>query len=178
MDRQRVENYLNNLTAFDGDIEILTNIRDDDYEKLYLCDKYFNVNADILTAFLSPIDIDIEIIVTQNVIDIQPNNEYSHFSQSLKAGIRTAPICGYIILCSSSFTMIYIKSENKHLKNLKCYGLSFDNIDITRILKRHTILVHKTIGIYLQYENGFLTCYQKNTNDRDTFQIIPNPYYS
>ena len=143
MGRASVENYLNNLTALDGDIEILTNIRPNDNEKLYLCDKHANVNADILIAFYSPIDIDIEIIMTQNVIDLRPTNEYCQFFQTISAGIRTVPICGPIILCASSFTMIYVRSKHETLKNLKCYGLSFNDGNVVRILRRHTIFAQK-----------------------------------
>jgi len=38
MNRDSVEKYLNHLTALDGNIEILTNIRPEDKNKLYLYD--------------------------------------------------------------------------------------------------------------------------------------------
>jgi len=178
MDRASVENYLNHLTVFDGDSKVLTNIRPNDKDILYLCDNHANINVDILTAFYSPIDIEIEIIFTQNVIDLRPTNEYCQFFQKISANVRTEPICGPIILCGNAFTMIYIKSEHKSLRDLLCYGMSFDDA-IRRIVKRHTILVHKSDNVGLQYENGFITCYPKqvDTIHQNDIIIVPNPYY-
>jgi len=79
MDRVSVENDLNNLTVFDGDMKVLTNIRADDDNELYLCDKHANVNVDIVTAFYSLKDMEIEIIFLQNVVDLCPTNEYCQF---------------------------------------------------------------------------------------------------
>jgi len=183
MKRQSLERYLNNLTAHDGNIEMLTNIRPEDPEKLYLCDKHANVSADILTAFHSPIDIDIEIIFTQNVIDLRPTNEYCRFVQSIPADTRNMPICGPIILCANGFTAIYIKSKNKTLINLKCYGLSLNNNDQVRILKRHTIITTTlSPNVFLEYKKGFVAAYgDDDADDRsrqtERFFIIPDPCY-
>jgi len=178
MDRVSVENYLNNLTVFDGDTKVLTNIRADDDDKLYLCDRHANVNVDIVTAFYSPTDMEIEIIFTQNVVTLQPTNEYCRFFQTISAGVRTEPICGPILLCGNSFTMIYIKSEHENLRNFICYGLSFDDA-LRRIVKRHTILVHKSHNSNIQYKNGFITCGPKkvDTIHENDFIIVPSPYY-
>lgn len=178
MDRVSVENYLNNLTVYDGDIKVLTNIRANNDYKLYLCDKYSNVNVDIVTAFYSPKDIEIEIIFTQNVVDLQPINEYCRFFQTILAGVRTELICGPILLCANSFTMIYIKSEHKSLRDLILYGMSFDDA-IQKFVKRHTILEYKSDNLYIQYKNGFITCGPKkeDTINQNNFMIVPNPYY-
>jgi len=178
MDRVSVENYLNHLTVSDGDRKVLTNIRPDDDDKLYLCDRHANVNVDIVMAFYSPKDMEIEIIFTQNVVTLQPTNEYSRFFQTISAGVKTEPICGPIILVGNSFTLIYISSGPENLRNLICYGLSFDDA-VRRIVKRHTILVHKSDNLCLQYKDGFITCCPKEVDTQnDSIIIVPNPYYS
>lgn len=179
MDRVSVEKYLNDLTVFDGDRKVLTNICPDDDDKLYLCDRHANVNVDIVTAFYSPKDMEIEIIFTQNVVTLQPTNEYCRFFQTISAGVQTEPICGPIILVGNSFTLIYIKSEHENLRNLICYGLSFDDA-VRRIVKLHTIIVHKSDNLCLQYKDGFITCCPKevDTIHQNDFIIVPNPYYS
>lgn len=89
MNRVSVENYLNDLTVYDGDCKVSTNIRPDDDDKLYLCDRHGNVNVDIVTAFYSPKDMEIEIIFTQNVVTLQPTNAYCRFFQTISAGVQT-----------------------------------------------------------------------------------------
>lgn len=164
-------------------IEILVNIRPKDNKKLYLCDQYANVNADILTAFYSPLDIDIEIIFTQNVIELQPTNECCRFVQRIRANKRTMPICRPILSCTNAFTCIYITSDHDNLKTLKCYRLSLEE-DKIRILKRRTILINSISipHVVLEYnKHGFVTAYEKQ--DKTTvhwnsrFSIITNPYY-
>ena len=138
-----------------------------------------NYNADILTAFYSPIEMDIEIILAQNIIELPPTNEYCQFFQTIQAGIRTMPICGPIILCANSFTAIYIESDQHSLKNIECYGVSFDDIKAVRILKRHEIHAHKAHSANLEYKSGFVTAYPKGlkTVQIENFIIVPDPFY-
>jgi hypothetical protein len=180
MNRQQLEKYVSDINELDGNVEILTDIRPTDLEKLYLCDIHANVNADILTAFYSPISINVEIIFTQNVIDLQPTNKYCRFVQRIEAGIRTIPVCGPIILCANAFTAIYIKSDNDSLQTLKCYGISMINLHEIRLLKRHTIFATtKVPNVILKYENGFVEAHEKDDtmNITDRFFIVPNTYY-
>lgn len=181
MNRSKFQEYLNHITANDGAINILTNIRPEDNKKLYLCDNDANMNADILTAFYCPYDIDIEIILTQNVVDLQPTNEYSHFIQNIHANERTMPICGPILLTANCFTCIYLKSDNESLKNLKCYGLRLTDNDALRIMKRYTILSTSISvpHVILEYENGFVKVREERDDEmiNGQFMIIPNPYY-
>lgn len=182
MKRQDIETYLNHITVFDGNVDVYTNIRSEDNTRLYLCDKYANVNADILTAFYCPNDIEIEIILTQNIVDLQPTNERCRFTQKVMAKTRTIPICGPIILCASSFTAIYIKSDHEYLTRLKCYGLSLDNDQAVRILKRHTIVAKTAVPkVVMEYKNGFVIATHDRANHTDKkierFFIIPDPYY-
>jgi len=133
-----------------------------------------------MTAFYSLIDMEIEIIFTQNVMELQPTNEYCRFIQTIRAGIRTMPICGPILLCAASFTGIYVKSDFLSLHNMKCYGISLDNIYAVRILKRHTIHALKAENADLEYKGGFMTGYpkdQKMIQEKD-FVIIPDPVYA
>jgi len=181
MKRQHIETYLNHITAFEGNVDVYTNVRLEDNTKLYLCDKYANVNADILTAFYCPNDIEIEIILTQNVVDLQPTNERCRFSQTIMANTRTIPICGPIILCANGFTAIYIKSDHKSLMSLKCYGLSLDNDQAVRILKRHTIIAKTAIpNVVMEYKKGFIIAHDDANHTEkkhERFIIIPDPYY-
>jgi len=180
MNRQSMETYLNDITVLDGNIDILTNIRPEDNEKLYLCDNYANVNADILTAFYSPVDTVIEIIMTQNVIELQPTNEYCRFTQTIQANARTVPLCGPIILCANAYTMLYIKNKNDDLKKLRCYGLSLKNDHERRILKRHTIMAKTSVpNVILEYKNGFVVAQRGEDPPERTgsFFIAPDPYY-
>ena len=180
MNRQQLEKYISHITEFDGNVEILTNIRPTDLEKLFLCDIYANVNADILTAFYSPMDINVEILFTQNVIDLQPTNQYCRFVQKIKADIRTLPVCGPILLCANAFTAIYIKSDHESLKSLKCYGLSFNNNEEIRLLKRHAIVAATQVpNVILEYKDGFVEAHEKDDTMHitDRIFIVPNPYY-
>ena len=182
MDRSKFQEYLNHITANDGAINVLTNIRPEDTEKLYLCDSFATINADILTAFYSPIGMTIEIIFTQNVVDLQPTNECSRFIQRIDANERTMPICGPILLSASCFTCIYVKSDPESLRTLKCYGLSLSDNDALRILKRYMISsislsVHPFV--ILEYENGFVKAREKRDDEtmNGRFLIMSNPYY-
>jgi len=104
------------------------------------------MNADILTAFYCPNDIEIEIILTHNVVD-----ERCRFTQTIMANTCTIPICGP---CANGFTAIYIKGNPM---SLKCYGLSLNNDQAVRILQRHTIFVMTAIpNLVIEYKNGFI----------------------
>jgi len=158
------------MDASDGDTRVFTTIRPEDDERLYLCDGYANVNADVLTAFWSPVDMDLEIVFTQDVIGLEPTNRYCRFVQKIDADTRTMPITGPIVLCANAFTGICIKSDRESLKTLVCYGLSLNDEDV-RVLKRRTILTTTPEDVIVEYQKGFVGARPKE--DDGTFFPCP-----
>jgi len=102
---QSIEYLMKNATL----VELKTFPPHEGNKKLLYRDR--DGNVDVLTHLRSPIDINIKIIFSNNLIHPQPDSKNYIFEQFIKANESTKICCGPIFIIHCIFTKIWIESD-------------------------------------------------------------------